>query len=159
MGRYKNEFLARRIKELLQENFTKTKANDKYSELKKAFLNDEDFIDEISNAIQDDFDFDINELKRMFTTNEICSIIDADDAVNYIGDTELLDEMDNDTIADYLMNQNYDTIYKDIDEWSPYDHIQEAAHQLSPNTTKTADDVKKLVCDEIDFQNTGNILI
>lgn len=48
---------------------------------------------------------------------------------------------------------------KNIDEWSPYDHIQEAVHQLSPNTAKTAEDIKKLICDEIDFQDTGNILI
>lgn len=110
MGIYKNEFLARRIKELLQENFTVTKDNDKYTELKKIFLNDKDFINAISNVIQDDFDID--DMKMVFTTNEICSVIDADGAVNYIGDTELLDEMDNDTIADYLKAQNYDPVYK-----------------------------------------------
>lgn len=159
MGIYKNEFLARRIKELLQENFTVTKDNDKYTELKKTFLNDKDFINAISNAIQDDFDIDINDMKILFTTDEICSVIDADEAVDYIGDTKLLDEMDNDTIADYLKNQNYDTNYKNVDEWSPYDHIQEAACQLSPNTAKTAEDIKKLICNEIDFQDTGNILI
>lgn len=140
MGIYKNEFLARRIKELLQEIFTGTKDNDKYTELKKIFLNDKDFINAISNAIQDDFDID--DMKMIFTTDEICSVIDADDAVNYIGDTELLDEMDNDNIADYLKAQNYDPVYKNIDEWSPYDHIQEAVHQLSPNTAKTTEDIK-----------------
>lgn len=143
----------------MQENFPKTKENDEHTELKKVFLNDKDFIKRISDVIQDDFDFDIRDMKMLFTTNEICSIIDVDDAVNYIGDTDLLDEMDNDTIAEYLKTQNYDTIYKNFDEWSPYDHIQEAAHQLSPKTAKTAEDVKKLVCDEIDFQDTGSILI
>lgn len=159
MGQYKDEVLARRIKELLQENFPKTKENDEYTELKKTFLNDKDFINAISNAIQGDFDIDINDMKILFTTDEICSVIDADDVVNYIGDTELLDEMDNDTIADYLKTQNYDPVYKNVDEWSPYDHIQEAAHQLSPNTAKTAEDIKNIICDEIDFQDTGNILI
>lgn len=159
MGRYKNEVLARKIKELLQENFPITKDNNKYTELKKILLNDKDFINSISSVIQDDFDIDINDMKILFTTDEICSIIDADEAVDYIGDTDLLDEMDNDTIAEYLKSQNYDPIYKNVDEWSPYDHIQEAACQLSPNTAKTAEDIKKIICDEIDFQNTGNILI
>ena len=41
----------------------------------------------------------------------------------------------------------------------PIDHIMKACNDISPRTVKTAEDMKRIVCDEIDKQDTGNVVI
>ena len=41
----------------------------------------------------------------------------------------------------------------------PIDHIMKACNDISPRTVKTVDDMKRIVCDEIDKQDTGNVFI
>lgn len=75
---YKYKGLAEKIKEILQENFPKNKS---LTDIKSALLDDDDFILKLTNAIKDDFTLD--DMNRMFTKDEICSLIDEDDLYYY----------------------------------------------------------------------------
>lgn len=152
--KYKNQELSNKIKELLEENFLKNK---QYSKIKECLLNDDDFIDSITDAIEDEFTID--DVRRMFNPSEICTIIDPDDVATYFDDDDLLNEIDNDTIARYLSSQDYDFEYSDVDSWLPIDHIMRACHLLSPRSVKTADDMKRLICDEIENSDDGKVFI
>ena len=44
-------------------------------------------------------------------------------------------------------------------DWKPIDNIMKACSDISPRTVKTAEDMKRIVCDEIDKQDTGNVFI
>lgn len=44
-------------------------------------------------------------------------------------------------------------------DWKPIDYIMKACSDISPRTVKTAEDMKRIVCDEIDKQDTGNVVI
>lgn len=155
---YKCKSLAKKIKEILQENFPKDKS---LTDIKSALLNDHDFILKLTNAIKDDFT--LNDMNCMFTKDEICSLIDGDDLYYYFDSDEMLDAINNDTIVKYLKNEGYgkylENKYVTQDEWMPIDHIIKACQDISPRTLKTAEDMKRIVCDEIDKQDTGNIVI
>lgn len=152
--KYQNEVLSSKIKELLKGNFPKNK---EYSKIKEALLDDCSIIEEIVDIIKDEFTID--DFRQMFNTDEICSVIDSDDVTSYFNDDEILSNMDNDTIANYLSSQDYDDVYADKDAWLPIDHIMRACSMISPRTVKTSEDMKKLVCDEIDANDDGKVFI
>ena len=150
---YKYKGLAEKIKEILQENFPKNKD---LTDVKSSLLDDDDFINELTDAIKDDFNID--DIANMFTKDEICSLIDSDDLYYHFDSNEMLDAISNDTIMRYLENEGYDE-YETQDDWMPIDHIIKACQDISPRTVKTAEDMKRIVCDEIDKQDTGNVFI
>ena len=150
---YKYKGLAEKIKEILQENFPKNKD---LKDIKSALLDDNDFINELTDAIKDDFSID--DMANMFTKDEICSLIDSDDLYYYFDSDEMLDAVSNNTIIRYLENEGY-IGFETQDDWMPIDHIMKACSDISPRTVKTAEDMKRIVCDEIDKQDTGNIFI
>ena len=150
---YKYKGLAEKIKEILQENFPKNKD---LTDIKSALLDDDDFINELTDAIKDDFSID--DMANMFTKDEICSLIDSDDLYYYFDSNEMLDAVSNNTIFRYLENEGY-IGFETQDDWMPIDHIMKACSDISPRTVKTAEDMKRIVCDEIDKQDTGNVFI
>ena len=150
---YKYEGLAEKIKEILQENFLKNKS---LTDIKSALLDDDNFILKLTDAIKDDFT--LNDMNRMFTKDEICSLIDGDDLSYYFDSDEMLDAISNDTIMRYLENEGCDE-YETQGDWMPIDYIMKACRDISPKTAKTAEDMKRMVCDEIDKQDTGNVVI
>lgn len=150
---YKSKSLAEKIKEILQENFPNNKS---LTDIKSALLDDHDFILKLTDAIKDDFTLD--DMNRMFTKDEICSLIDGEDLYYYFDSDEMLDAIDNDTIMRYLENEGHDE-YETQDDWMPIDYIMKACSDISPRTVKTAEDMKRIVCDEIDNQDTGNVVI
>ena len=150
---YKYKGLAEKIKEILQKNFPKNKD---LTDVKSALLDDDDFINELTDAIKDDFSID--DMANMFTKDEICSLIDSDDLYYYFDSDEMLDAISDDTIMRYLENEGHDE-YETQDDWMPIDYIMKACRDISPKTAKTAEDMKRMVCDEIDKQDTGNVVI
>ena len=150
---YKYKCLAEKIKEILQENFPKNKD---LTDIKSALLDDDDFINKLTDVVKDNFTLD--DMNRMFTKDEICSLIDGEDLYYYFDSDEILDAIDNDTIMRYLENEGHDE-YETQDDWMPIDHIMKACSDISPRTVKTAEDMKRIVCDEIDKQDTGNVFI
>ena len=150
---YKYKGLAEKIKENLQENFPKNKD---LTDVKSALLDDDDFINELTDAIKDDFSID--DMANMFTKDEICSLIDSDDLYYYFDSDEMLDAVSNNTIIRYLENEGY-IGFETQDDWMPIDHIMKACSDISPRTVKTAEDMNRIVCDEIDNQDTGNVVI
>ena len=150
---YKYKGLAEKIKEILQENFLKNKS---LTDIKSALLDDDNFILKLTDAIKDDFT--LNDMNRMFTKDEICSLIDGDDLSYYFDSDEILDAISNDTIMRYLENEGCDE-YETQGDWMPIDYIMKACRDISPKTAKTAEDMKRMVCDEIDNQDTGNVVI
>lgn len=150
---YKYKGLAEKIKEILQENFPKNKD---LTDIKSALLDDDDFINKLTDVVKDNFTLD--DMNRMFTKDEICSLIDGDDLSYYFDSDEILDAISNDTIMRYLENEGHDE-YETQDDWMPIDHIMKACSDISPRTVKTAEDMKRIVCDEIDSQDTGNVVI
>ena len=150
---YKYKGLAEKIKEILQENFPKNKS---LTDIKSALLDDDDFINKLTDVVKDNFTLD--DMNRMFTKDEICSLIDGEDLYYYFDSDEILDAIDNDTIMRYLENEGHDE-YETQDDWMPIDHIMKACSDISPRTVKTAEDMKRIVCDEIDKQDTGNVFI
>ena len=155
---YKYKGLAEKIKEILQENFPKNKG---LTDIKSALLDDDDFINKLTDAVKDNFTLD--DMNRMFTKEEICRLINGDDLYYYFDIDEMLDAINNDTIVEYLENEGYgkylENKYETQDEWMPIDHIMKACSDISPRTLKTAEDMKRIVCDEIDKQDTENIVI
>ena len=149
---YKYKGLAEKIKEILQENFPKNKD---IIDIKSALLDDDDFINELTDAVKDDFTLD--DMNRMFTKDEICSLIDGDDLYYYFDSNVMLDAISDDTIIRYLEHNGYECELQD--DWMPIDHIMKACSDISPRTVKTAEDMKRIVCDEIDKQDTGNVFI
>ena len=99
---YKYKGLAEKIKEILQENFPKNKD---IMDIKSALLDDDDFINKLTDAIKDDFSID--DMANMFTKDEICSLIDSDDLYYYFDSDEMLDAVSNNTIIRYLENEGY----------------------------------------------------
>ena len=81
---YKYKGLAKKIKEILQENFPKDKS---LTDIKSALLDDNDFINKLTDAIKDDFTID--DMNDMFTKDEICSLIDGDDLYYYYDSDEM----------------------------------------------------------------------
>ena len=150
---YKYKSLAEKIKEILQENFPKNKD---LTDIKSALFDDDDFIYKLTDAIKDDFSID--DMANMFTKDEICSLIDSDDLYYYFDSDEMLDAVSNNTIIRYLENEGY-IGFETQDDWMPIDHIMKACSDISPRTVKTAEDMKRIVCDEIDKQDTGNVFI
>ena len=150
---YKYKGLAEKIKEILQENFPKNKS---LTDIKSALLDDDDFINKLTDVVKDNFTLD--DMNRMFTKDEICSLIDGEDLSYYFDSDEMLDAIDNDTIMRYLENEGHDE-YETQDDWMPIDYIMKACSDISPRTVKTAEDMKRIVCDEIDSQDTGNVVI
>lgn len=150
---YKYKGLAEKIKEILQENFPKNKG---ITDIKSALLDDDDFINELTDAIKDDFSID--DMANMFTKDEICSLIDSDDLYYHFDSDEMLDAVSNNTIIRYLENEGY-IGFETQDDWMPIDHIMKACSDISPRTVKTAEDMKMIICDEIDKQDTGNVFI
>lgn len=150
---YKYKGLAEKIKEILQENFPKNKD---LTDIKSALLDDDDFINKLTDVVKDNFTLD--DMNRMFTKDEICSLIDGEDLYYYFDSDEMLDAIDNDTIMRYLENEGHDE-YETQDDWMPIDYIMKACSDISPRTVKTAEDMKRIVCDEIDNQDTGNVVI
>lgn len=118
-------------------------------------LDDHDFILKLTDAIKDYFT--LNDMNRMFTKDEICSLIDGDDLSYYFDSDEMLDAISDDTIIRYLEHNGYECELQD--DWMPIDHIIKACQDISSRTAKTAEDMKKIVCDEIDKQDTGNVVI
>lgn len=150
---YKSKSLAEKIKEILQENFPKNKS---LTDIKSALLDDDDFINKLTDVVKDNFTLD--DMNRMFTKDEICSLIDGDDLSYYFDSDEMLDAINNDTIMRYLENEGCDE-YETQGDWMPIDYIMKACSDISPRTVKTAEDMKRMVCDEIDKQDTGNVVI
>ena len=150
---YKYKGLAEKIKEILQKNFPKNKD---LTDVKSALLDDDDFINELTDAIKDDFSID--DMANMFTKDEICSLIDSDDLYYHFDSDEMLDAVSNNTIIRYLENEGYIGL-ETKDDWMPIDYIIKACQDISPRTVKTAEDMKRIVCDEIDKQDTGNVFI
>ena len=150
---YRYKGLAEKIKEILQENFPKNKD---LTDIKSALLDDDDFISKLTDVVKDDFTLD--DMNRMFTKDEICSLIDGDDLSYYFDSDEILDAISNDTIMRYLENEGCDE-YETQGDWMPIDYIMKACRDISPKTAKTAEDMKRMVCDEIDNQDTGNVVI
>ena len=150
---YKYKGLAEKIKEILQKNFPKNKD---LTDVKSALLDDDDFINELTEAIKDDFSID--DMANMFTKDEICSLIDSDDLYYHFDSDEMLDAVSNNTIIRYLENEGY-IGFETQDDWMPIDYIIKACQDISPRTAKTAEDMKKIVCDEIDKQDTGDVVI
>ena len=150
---YRYKGLAEKIKEILQENFPKNKD---LTDIKSALLDDDDFISKLTDVVKDDFTLD--DMNRMFTKDEICSLIDGDDLSYYFDSDEMLDAISDDTIMRYLENEGHDE-YETQDDWMPIDYIMKACRDISPKTAKTAEDMKRMVCDEIDKQDTGNVVI
>mgnify|MGYP003446445091 FL=1 len=150
---YKYKGLAEKIKEILQENFPKNKG---ITDIKSALLDDDDFINELTDAVKDNFTID--DMNRMFTKDEICSLIDSDDLYHHFDSDEMLDAVSNNTIIRYLENEGY-IGFETQDDWMPIDHIMKACSDILPRTVKTAEDMKRIVCDEIDKQDTGNVFI
>lgn len=149
---YKSKSLAEKIKEILQENFPKNKG---ITDIKSVLLDDDDFINKLTDAVKDNFTLD--DMNRMFTKDEICSLIDGDDLYYYFDSDEMLDAISDDTIIRYLEHYGYKCELQG--DWMPIDHIIKACQDISPRTAKTAEDMKKIVCDEIDKQDTGNVVI
>ena len=150
---YKYKGIAEKIKEILQENFPKNKG---ITDIKSALLDDDDFINKLTDAVKDNFTLD--DMNRMFTKDEICSLIDSDDLYYHFDSDEMLDAVSNNTIIRYLENEGY-IGFETQDDWMPIDHIMKACSDISPRTVKTAEDMKRIVCDEIDKQDTGNVFI
>ena len=150
---YKYKGLAEKIKEILQENFPKNKD---LTDIKSTLLDDDDFISKLTDVVKDNFTLD--DMNRMFTKDEICSLIDGDDLSYYFDSDEILDAISNDTIMRYLENEGCDE-YETQGDWMPIDYIMKACRDISPKTAKTAEDMKRMVCDEIDKQDTGNVFI
>ena len=150
---YKYKCFAEKIKEILQENFPKNKD---LTDIKSALLDDDDFINKLTDAVKDNFTLD--DMNRMFTKDEICSLIDSDDLYYHFDSDEMLDAVSNNTIIRYLENEGY-IGFETQDDWMPIDHIMKACNDISPRTVKTAEDMKRIVCDEIDKQDTGNVFI
>ena len=150
---YRYKGLAEKIKEILQENFPKNKD---LTDIKSALLDDDDFISKLTDVVKDNFTLD--DMNRMFTKDEICSLIDGDDLSYYFDSDEMLDAISDDTIMRYLENEGHDE-YETQDDWMPIDYIMKACRDISPKTAKTAEDMKRIVCDEIDNQDTGNVVI
>ena len=150
---YKYKGLAEKIKEILQENFPKNKD---LTDIKSTLLDDDDFISKLTDVVKDNFTLD--DMNRMFTKDEICSLIDGDDLSYYFDSDEILDAISNDTIMRYLENEGCDE-YETQGDWMPIDYIMKACRDISPKTAKTAEDMKRMVCDEIDNQDTGNVVI
>ena len=150
---YKYKGLAEKIKEILQENFPKNKD---LTDIKSTLLDDDDFISKLTDVVKDNFTLD--DMNRMFTKDEICSLIDGDDLSYYFDSDEMLDAINNDTIMRYLENEGCDE-YETQGDWMPIDYIMKACRDISPKTAKTVEDMKRMVCDEIDKQDTGNVVI
>ena len=150
---YKYKGLAEKIKEILQENFPKNKD---LTDIKSTLLDDDDFISKLTDVVKDNFTLD--DMNRMFTKDEICSLIDGDDLSYYFDSDEILDAISNDTIMRYLENEGCDE-YETQGDSMPIDYIMKACRDISPKTAKTAEDMKRMVCDEIDKQDTGNVVI
>ena len=150
---YKYKCFAEKIKEILQENFPKNKD---LTDIKSALLDDDDFISKLTDVVKDNFTLD--DMNRMFTKDEICSLIDGDDLSYYFDSDEMLDAISNDTIMRYLENEGCDE-YETQGDWMPIDYIMKACRDILPKTAKTAEDMKRMVCDEIDKQDTGNVVI
>ena len=150
---YRYKGLAEKIKEILQENFPKNKD---LTDIKSALLDDDNFISKLTDVVKDNFTLD--DMNRMFTKDEICSLIDGDDLSYYFDSDEMLDAISDDTIMRYLENEGHDE-YETQDDWMPIDYIMKACRDISPKTAKTAEDMKRMVCDEIDKQDTGNVVI
>lgn len=150
---YKYKGLAEKIKEILQENFPKNKD---LTDIKSTLLDDDDFINKLTDVVKDNFTLD--DMNRMFTKDEICSLIDGEDLSYYFDSDEMLDAISDDTIMRYLENEGHDE-YETQDDWMPIDYIMKACRDISPKTAKTAKDMKRMVCDEIDKQDTGNVVI
>lgn len=150
---YKSKSLAKKIKEILQENFPKNKS---LTDIRSALLDDHDFILKLTNVIKDDFSLD--DMNSMFTKDEICSLIDGDDLYYYFDSNDMLDVISDDTIVRYLENKGCDE-YETQGDWMPIDYIMKACRDISPKTAKTAEDMKRMVCDEIDKQDMGNVFI
>ena len=150
---YKYKGLAEKIKEILQKNFPKNKD---LTDVKSALLDDDDFINELTDAIKDDFSID--DMANMFTKDEICSLIDGDDLYYHFDSDEMLNAVSNNTIIRYLENEGY-IGFETQDDWMPIDYIIKACQDISPRTAKTAEDMKKIVCDEIDKRDTGRVVI
>ena len=125
---YKYNGLAEKIKEILQKNFPKNKD---LTDVKSALLDDDDFINELTDAIKDDFSID--DMANMFTKDEICSLIDSDDLYYYFDSDEMLDAISDDTIMRYLENEGY-IGFETQDDWMPIDHIMKACSDISPRT-------------------------
>ena len=149
---YKYKCFAEKIKEILQENFPKNKD---LTDIKSALLDDDDFINKLTDVVKDNFTLD--DMNRMFTKDEICSLIDGDDLYYYFDSDEMLDAISDDTIIRYLEHYGYECELQG--DWMPIDHIIKACQDISPRTAKTAEDMKKIVCDEIDKQDNGNVVI
>ena len=150
---YKYKGLAEKIKEILQENFPKNKD---LTDVKSALLDDDDFINELTDAIKDDFSID--DMANMLTKDEICSLIDSDDLYYHFDSDEMLDAVSNNTIIRYLENEGY-IGFATQEDGMRNDHLMKAGSDISPRTVKTAEDMKRIVCDEIDKQDTGNVFI
>ena len=149
---YKYKGLAEKIKEILQKNFPKNKD---LTDVKSALLDDDDFINKLTDAVKDNFTLD--DMNRMFTKDEICSLIDGDDLYYYFDSNVMLDAISDDTSIRYLEHNGYEC--EPQDDWMPIDYIMKACRDMSPKTAKTAEDMKRMVCDEIDKQDTGNVVI
>ena len=149
---YKYKGIAEKIKEILQENFPKNKG---ITDIKYNSIDDDDFINELTDAIKDDFSID--DMANMFTKDEICSLIDSDDLYYYFDSNIMLDAISDDTIIRYLEHNGYECELQD--DWMPIDHIMKACSDISPRTVKTAEDMKRIVCDEIDKRDTVNVFI
>lgn len=149
---YRHKALANKIKEILKENFPKNKA---YASVKEELLNDDDFLDSLTDAIKDEFT--IYDFGELFNSDDICSLVDSSDIGDYFDTDEILNGIDNSVIADYLDKVDYD--YRCKDKRAPYDYIVKACHMISPKTGKTAEDMKKLTCEEIDFNDDNGVII
>lgn len=112
---YKYKGIAKKIKEILQENFPKNKD---LTDIKSALLDDNDFINKLTDAVNDNFTLD--DMNRMFTKDEICSLIDGDDLYYYLDSNVMLDAISDDTIIRYLENEGYSG-FETQDDWMPID--------------------------------------
>ena len=144
--------MQKKLKKFYKKNFQKNKD---LTDVKSALLDDDDFINELTDAIKDDFSID--DMANMLTKDEICSLIDSDDLYYHFDSDEMLDAVSNNTIIRYLEHNGYECELQG--DWKPIDYIMKACSDISPRTVKTAEDMKRIVCDEIDKQDTGNVFI
>ena len=144
--------MQKKLKKFYKKKFPKNKD---LTDVKSALLDNDDFINKLIDAVKDDFTLD--DMNRMFTKDEICSLIDGDDLYYYFDSDEMLDAISDDTIIRYLEHYGYECELQG--DWKPIDNIMKACSDISPRTVKTAEDMKRIVCDEIDKQDTGNVFI
>ena len=111
---YKYKGLAEKIKEILEKNFPKNKD---LTDVKSALLDDDDFINKLTDAVKDNFTLD--DMNRMFTKDEICSLIDGDDLYYYFDSNVMLRAISDDTIIRYLEHNGYECELQD--DWMPID--------------------------------------